>query len=202
MQLKLKIPANKQGSRLQIVTFKSPAAFRGWLAKNHAQSDGIWLRIYKKGASELSVTYAQALDQALCYGWIDGQKQKFDQTSWLQRFTPRRPRSGWSKINTQHAERLMKSGEMTPAGLKAIEAAKLDGRWKAAYDSPGNAAPPDDFLRELNKNRKAKAFFETLNKRNTYAIVYRLQTAKKPETRTKRIQQFVAMLARHEKLHP
>jgi uncharacterized protein YdeI (YjbR/CyaY-like superfamily) len=193
---------NKQDPRLQTVSFKSPAEFRSWLAKNHAQSDGIWMRIYKKGASELPVTYAQALDQALCYGWIDGQKQKFDQDSWLQRFTPRRPRSGWSKINTQHAERLMKFGEMTPAGLKAIEAAKLDGRWKAAYDSPRNAVPPDDFLRELNKNRKAKAFFETLNNSNTYAIVYRLQTAKKPETRTKRIQQFVAMLARNEKLHP
>ncbi len=191
-----------QDPRFHSVRFKSPAEFRRWLAKSHAQSDGIWLRIYKKGASEPSVTYAQALDQALCYGWIDGQKQKFDQDSWLQRFTPRRSRSGWSKINTQHAERLMKSGQMTPTGLKAIEAAKLDGRWKAAYDSPGNAVPPDDFLRELSKNRKARAFFETLNKRNTYAIVYRLQTAKKPETRTKRIQQFVAMLARNEKLHP
>jgi uncharacterized protein YdeI (YjbR/CyaY-like superfamily) len=114
----------KQDSGLQTVSFKSPSKFRGWLAKNHPRSEGIWLRIYKKGANELSVTYAQALDQALCYGWIDGQKQKFDQDSWLQRFTPRRPRSGWSKINTQHAERLMKSGEMTPAGLKAIEAAK------------------------------------------------------------------------------
>jgi uncharacterized protein YdeI (YjbR/CyaY-like superfamily) len=192
----------KQDSRLQTVSFKSSAGFRGWLAKNHAQSEGIWLRIHKKGAGELSITYAQALDQALCYGWIDGQKQTFDQDSWLQRFTRRRPRSGWSKINTRHAERLMKSGAMTPPGLTAIEAAKADGRWKAAYDSPGNAAPPVDFLNELNKNKKAKAFFGTLNKANTYAIVYRLQTAKKPETRARRIQQFVAMLARNEKLHP
>ena len=134
--------ANKQDPGLQVVGFKSTSAFRTWLAKNHAQSAGIWLRIYKKGASERSVTYAQALDQALCYGWIDGQKQKGDENSWLQKFTPRRRRSGWSKINTQHAERLMKSGEMAPAGSRAIDAAKLDGRWKAAYDSPGTAAPP------------------------------------------------------------
>jgi uncharacterized protein YdeI (YjbR/CyaY-like superfamily) len=193
--------ASRQERSLRIVSFESPAAFRGWLAKNHARPDGIWLRIHKKQSSKLSVTYAQALDQALCYGWIDGQKQKFDENSWLQRFTPRRPGSAWSKINTQHAERLMKSGEMTPAGLKIIEAARLDGRWKAAYDSPGNAAAPEDFLRELNKNRKAKAFFETLNRSNVYAIVYRLQTAKRPETRARRIQQFVAMLARNEKLH-
>jgi uncharacterized protein YdeI (YjbR/CyaY-like superfamily) len=193
---------NKRNSQLQTVSFNSPADFRNWLAKNHAQSEGVWLRIYKKGASEPSITYAEALDQALCYGWIDGRKETFDQDSWLQRFTPRRSGSGWSKINTRHAERLMKSGEMTPQGLQAIESAKRDGRWDAAYDSPANASPPDDFLKELNKNQKARAFFETLNKRNIYAIVYRLQTAKKPETRIRRIQQFVAMLARNEKLHP
>lgn len=178
-----------QDPRLVTLSFESPVEFRAWLSKNHSESVGIWLRIYKKAASELSVTYAQALDQALCYGWIDGQKQKFDQDSWLQRFTPRRPRSGWSKINTQHSERLMKSGEMTPAGLKAIEDAKLDGRWEAAYGSSRNVELPDDFLAELNKNKRASA------------IVYRLQTARKPETRKKRIDQFVAMLERSEKLH-
>lgn len=192
----------KREPRLPIVRFKSPADYRSWLAKNHAQSDGIWLRIYKKGAGEASVTYAEALDQSLCYGWIDGQKRPCDETSWLQKFTPRRPKSGWSKVNTQHAERLIKSGRMAPAGLKAIEAAKVDGRWKAAYDSPGNATPPDDFLRELSKNKRAEAFFETLNKRNTYAIVYRLQTARKPETRAKRMKLILAMLVRGEKFHP
>jgi uncharacterized protein YdeI (YjbR/CyaY-like superfamily) len=182
--------------------FKSSADYRSWLAKNHTRSDGIWLRIYKKVSTEASISYAQALDQSLCYGWIDGQKRRYDEYSWLQKFTPRRPKSGWSKINTQHAERLVESGEMTPAGLKAIKAAKVDGRWKAAYDSPGNATPPDDFLRELNKNKKAKAFFETLNKSNIYAIVYRLQTAKKPETRTKRMKMILAMLVKGEKFHP
>jgi uncharacterized protein YdeI (YjbR/CyaY-like superfamily) len=192
----------KTDSPLQVISFKSPAEFRRWMAKHHAKSDGIWLRIFKKGSSELSITYAQALDQALCYGWIDGQKQKYDEDSWLQWFTVRRPKSGWSKINTQHAERLLKSGDVAPAGLKAIEAAQLDGRWQAAYDSPGNAMAPDDFLEALKKNKKAQAFFKTLNKANTYAIVYRLQTVKKAETRAKRIEQFVAMLARNKKLHP
>ncbi len=188
--------------RLQIMRFKSSSDYRRWLAKNHARSDGIWLRIYKKGAGGASVTYAEALDQSLCYGWIDGQKKPFDENSWLQKFTPRRPKGGWSKINTQHAERLIKSGDMAPAGLEAIEAAKADGRWKAAYDSPGNATPPEDFLKELSKNPSAKAFFETLNKRNTYAIVYRLQTAKKPETRARRMKVILAMLVRGEKFHP
>jgi uncharacterized protein YdeI (YjbR/CyaY-like superfamily) len=188
--------------RLQIMRFKSSSDYRRWLAKNHARSNGIWLRIYKKAAGEASVTYAEGLDQSLCYGWIDGQKNPFDENSWLQKFTPRRPKGGWSKINTLHAERLIKSGEMAPAGLKTIEAAKADGRWKAAYDSPGNATPPEDFLRELSKDRRARAFFETLNKRNTYAIVYRLQTARKPETRMKRMKMILAMLGRGETFHP
>ena len=188
--------------RSDTISFPTQVAFRSWLEENHSRSEGIWLRIYKKGSGVPSVTYAQALDEALCYGWIDGQKQSFDLTSWLQRFTPRRPRSGWSKINTEHAERLIKSGEMTTAGLKEIEAAKKDGRWKRAYDSWGTAVPPEDFLSELNKSRRAKAFFETLDRANVYAILYRLQTAKKPETRAKRIRQFIDMLDRHEKLHP
>ena len=145
------------------------------------------------------MTYSQALDQALCFGWIDGQKKPYDDQSWLTRFTPRRPKSGWSKINTQHAERLIKSGEMTPAGLKEVNAAKADGRWKTAYDSFGKAIVPDDFLREVAKNKKAKAFFETLNKTNLYSIVYRLQTAKKPETRERWKRRIIQMLARGEK---
>jgi uncharacterized protein YdeI (YjbR/CyaY-like superfamily) len=182
--------------------FKSSADFRQWLEKNHARSDGIWLRIFKKASSEKSLTYAEALDQALCYGWIDGQKKPFDEQSWLQRFTRRRPKSGWSKVNTQHVARLTKAGAMSPVGLEAVEAAKADGRWKAAYASPRNARPPEDFLKELEKNRKAKAFFETLNKANVYSIVYRLDTAKKPETRAKRMKLILAMMAQGKKFHP
>ncbi len=186
---------------MKTMSFKSPRDFRTWLAKNHTQSDGIWLRIYKKDSGAATVTYAEALDQALCFGWIDGQKQTYDKQSWLQRFTPRRPKSGWSKTNTRHAERLIKSGEMASAGLKEVSAAKADGRWRAAYDSSSNAAVPDDFLTVLAKNKKAKTFFETLNKANLYSITYRLQTAKKPETREKRMRAIVEMFARGEKFH-
>ncbi len=181
--------------------FKSSRVFRTWLAKNHGRPDGIWLRIYKKAAGVATVTYAEALDHALCFGWIDGQKQPYDAQSWLQKFTPRRPRSGWSKINTRHAERLMNAGAMTPAGLKEVIDAKTDGRWRAAYDSSSTAAVPDDFLRALAKKKKAKTFFATLNKANRYSITYRLQTAKKPETRAKRMRAIVEMLARGEKFH-
>ena len=184
---------------MKIVTFQSSTAFRSWLKTNHAASDGIWLRIFKKDSGKESISYAEALDQALCYGWIDGQKKAHDDRSWLQKFTPRRPRSGWSKINVQHAERLIKSSEMTPAGLAAVEAAKADGRWGTAYDSFRNAAVPADFLKELAGSKEASAFFETLNKTNRYSIAYRLQTAKKPETRKKRIRAIIEMLARGEK---
>ena len=186
---------------MQTISFESPRAFRAWLTKNHKQSEGIWLRIYKKDAGVATVSYAEALDQALCYGWIDGQKQPHDAQSWLQKFTPRRPNSGWSKNNTKHAERLIKSGAMTAAGLREVEGAKADGRWQAAYDAFGSSAVPDDFLRELARNKKAKAFFATLNKTNLYSIVYRLQTAKRPETRAKRILAIIAKLARGEKFH-
>jgi uncharacterized protein YdeI (YjbR/CyaY-like superfamily) len=187
---------------LKTLSFRSAREFRTWLDINHGSSDGIWLRILKRNSDKPSITYAEALDQALCYGWIDGQKQPQDEQSWLQKFTPRRPKSGWSKINTQHVERLVKTGQMTDAGLRAVEAAKADGRWQAAYDSPRNAALPDDFLKALDKDKRAKAFFETLNKANIYSIVYRLQTAKKPETREKRMRMILAMLARGEKFHP
>jgi uncharacterized protein YdeI (YjbR/CyaY-like superfamily) len=187
---------------LKTLTFKSSLQFRGWLETNHASSDGIWLRIFKKDSGKQSITYSEALEQSLCFGWIDGQKQPYDSRSWIQKFTPRRARSGWSRINTQHAERLIKTGQMTHAGLAAVEAAKADGRWQAAYDSPRNATPPDDFLKALGKDKRAKAFFETLNKANVYAIVYRLQTAKKPETRERRLKMILDMLARNEKFHP
>jgi uncharacterized protein YdeI (YjbR/CyaY-like superfamily) len=183
------------------MSYASSRDFRVWLAKNHSQSEGIWLRIYKKDSGVATVTYVEALDQALCFGWIDGQKKPLDNQSWLQKFTPRRPKSGWSKNNTQHAERLIRAGEMAPAGLKEVNAAKADGRWKAAYDSFAHAAVPDDFLRELAANKKAKAFFETLNKTNLYSIAYWLQTAKKPETRERRMRAIIEKLAREEKFH-
>ena len=185
----------------EILAFRSSAGFRKWLSANHRQAEGIWLRIFKKHSGEPSVTYAEALDEALCFGWIDGQKQRGDDASWLQRFTRRRPKSGWSKRNTQHAERLMKGGRMRAAGQAEIDAAKKDGRWAAAYDSPSKATLPEDFLAVLGRNKKAKAFFETLNKANRYAIAYRLQTAKKPETRQKRMEMILAMLARGEAFH-
>jgi uncharacterized protein YdeI (YjbR/CyaY-like superfamily) len=186
---------------MKTMSFISSGDFRTWLEKYHSQSDGVLLRIYKKDSGVATVTYAEALDQALCFGWIDGQKKPHDKQSWIQKFTPRRPKSGWSKINTQHVVRLTKIGAMTPAGLEAVEAAKADGRWKAAYDSFGNAAVPNDFLKELARNKKANAFFETLNNTNLYSITYRLQTAKKPETREKRMHAIIEKLARGEKFH-
>ncbi len=187
---------------LEILPFKSPREWEKWLAKNHASSQGIWIKYFKKSSGVPSVTYAQALDGALCYGWIDGQGAPYDEKSWLQKFTPRRPKSGWSKNNTGHAERLIKAGRMKPAGLLQIEAAKKDGRWDKAYHPQSTATLPEDFLKEVNKNRKAKAFLATLNRVNVYAIIYRLHSAKKPETRDKRFKQFLAMLAKGEKLHP
>jgi uncharacterized protein YdeI (YjbR/CyaY-like superfamily) len=185
----------------EILSFRSPSELRKWLAANHRQSDGIWLRIFKRDSGEPTVTYAEALDEALCFGWIDGLKQSHDGVSWRQRFTPRRPKSGWSKINTQHADRLITAGRMKAAGQAAIDAAKKDGRWTAAYDSPSKATFPEDFLAALPRNKKAKAFFESLNKANRYAIAYRLQTAKKPETRKRRMEMILAMLARGEAFH-
>jgi uncharacterized protein YdeI (YjbR/CyaY-like superfamily) len=184
-----------------ILSFRSPAEFRKWLAANHDKSDGIWLRIFKKNSETASVTYAEALDEALCFGWIDGQKQKHDEESWVQKFTRRRAKSGWSRINTGHAERLIKAGRMKPPGQAEVDAAKKDGRWKAAYDSPSNSTFPDDFLAALSNDPKAKAFFYSLNKANRYAISYRLQTAKRPETRQKRMEMILGMLARGEAFH-
>ncbi len=187
---------------LETLSFKTPEAFRRWLAKNQTREEGIWLRFFKKASGVKSVTYAEVLDEALCHGWIDGQARPFDDESWIQKFTPRRPRSGWSKRNVEHAERLTKAGLMTAPGMAAIEAAKADGRWHAAYDSPSKAEPPADFLRELARHKKAEAFFKSLNRANIYAIVYRLQTAKKPETRERRMATILEMLKRGETFHP
>jgi uncharacterized protein YdeI (YjbR/CyaY-like superfamily) len=185
----------------EAIRFRSSSEFRKWLAANHRLPEGIWLRIFKKNSGQASITYAEALDEALCFGWIDGQKQRHDEHSWLQRFIPRRPRSGWSKLNTKHAERLVRAGRMTAAGQAEIDAAKKNGRWMAAYDSPSNATLPEDFLAALRRNKKATAFFESLNKANRYAITYRLQTARKPETRQRRMTTILAKLARGEVLH-
>jgi len=168
---------------------------------NHVNSRGIWLRIFNKESGEKTITYAEALDEALCYGWIDGQKKKFDSDSWIQKFTPRQARSIWSKRNIQHIERLTNENRMKAAGLKVFDDAKNDGRIAAAYDSPSNSTAPDDFLQLLEKNKKAKAFFDSLNKANKYAITWRLQTTKKPETREKRMNSILEMLANGEKFH-
>jgi uncharacterized protein YdeI (YjbR/CyaY-like superfamily) len=171
------------------------------MAKEHTRASVLLLRIYKKHCGVPSITYAEALDQALCFGWIDGQKRPFDATSWVQKFTPRRPKSRWSKKNVAHVDRLTEAGQMTPAGLEEVEAAKADGRWAAAYDSPANATMPPEFVKELALNTKAKQFYATLNKTNLYSIAYRLQTAKRPETKIKRIKLIIEMLARGEKFH-
>ena len=181
--------------------FASGAAFLAWLAQHHGTPTGVWLRIYKKGSATPTVTYAEALDAALRYGWIDGQKRGLDAVSWLQRFAPRRARSIWSRINTAAAEKLIADGLMRPPGLEEVEAARRDGRWDAAYEPQKTAQVPDDFLAGLKNNGVAQAFYEGLDKVNRYAIVHRLQTAKKPETRAKRIGDFVAKLARGERFH-
>jgi len=190
-----------KSTEIKTLAFKSALKWREWLEKNYTLTQGIWLRIYKKDSGKATVFYPEALDEALCFGWIDGQKKPYDEESWLQKFTPRRAKSNWSKINTEHAERLTKAGKMHTAGLKAIEEAKADGRWEQAYQGQRFMEIPDDFMAELNKNKKAKAFFETLNKVNLYAIGYRLQTAKRAETRQKRIVQFIEMFAKGEKFH-
>ena len=186
---------------MDTLSFRSWRDFRTWLSKNHSRSDGIWLRIYKKDSNVTTVTYPEALDQALCFGWIDGQKRAYDEQSYLQRFTPRRSNSPWSKKNTEHAEHLIAAGEMAPTGLKEVEAAKADGRWSTAYEAFGKATVPEDFFKVLAQHKRAYAFFQTLNKTNLYSIVYRLQTAKKPETRERRMRAIIEKLARGEKFH-
>lgn len=195
-------PMPMKSTDLPILPFASQKKWTDWLAKQHDQSAGVWLKLGKRDSGILSVMYEEALEVALCYGWIDGQKKGLDDKYWLQKFTPRGPKSIWSKINTEKAERLIASGEMKPAGLKAIEAAKQDGRWEAAYSSQKNMSVPEDFQAALDKNKKAKAFFATLNSANRYAILFNIQTAKKAETRARRIQKFVEMLERSEKLYP
>jgi uncharacterized protein YdeI (YjbR/CyaY-like superfamily) len=181
--------------------FKTSQAFETWLAKNHDISKGFWLKIFKKDSGKKTISYAEALDVALCYGWIDGQKQAFDELAYLQKFCPRIEKSIWSKINIGHVERLIKDGRMRNAGLIAVEKAKANGNWEKAYDSPSKMTIPEDFIKELSKNKKAEEFFKSLNKTNLFSIGFRLQTAKKAETREKRIKDIIDKLAKGEKFH-
>jgi len=191
----------KTPADLPVLRFPDPKAWSAWLDEHHATAAGIWLRIARKGSGAASVTYAEALEVALLYGWIDGQKQSFDEASWVQKFTPRGPRSIWSKINREKAEALIAAGRMKPAGLAAVEQARQNGRWDAAYDRQGAATVPDDLQAALDASPRAKAFFATLNSVNRYAILFRIQTVKKAETRAKKIQQFVKMLEEQKKIH-
>ena len=184
-----------------MIAFASAAAFRKWLTRHHAEHPGIWLKIGKKASGIPTVTYAEALDEALCFGWIDGQKKSFDATAFLQKFTKRGKRSVWSKVNVGHVTRLEKEGRMRPAGFAAVAAAKADGRWAAAYHSFSTAEMPEDFLAALAGEPDAKAFFDTLSKTQRYGFFFRIATAKKAATRSKRIADFVTMLKRGEKLH-
>lgn len=186
---------------IEILSFKDQRSWSIWLSENHTLEQGIWLKIFKKNSNEKSVTYSEAVDEALCFGWIDGVAHKYDDESYIQKFTPRRKKSIWSKINIGKVERLLAEGRIQPPGLAQIEAAKADGRWAQAYDSPTTMTIPEDFMAELKKDEKAYAFFQTLNKTNIYAIGWRLQTAKKPETRERRKQALLEMLKKGEKLH-
>jgi uncharacterized protein YdeI (YjbR/CyaY-like superfamily) len=184
------------------VEFASAKAWAAWLAKNHAKSRGVWLRLAKKGSGDVTVSYSDALDVALCYGWIDGRKAKLDERAWRQRFSPRTAQSKWSKLNRTRVERLVESGAMKPAGQAEVRRAQADGRWDTAYDAQSTATVPPDLRRELKKHPGVAAFFDTLDSRNRYAILYRIQDAKKPETRTRRIEKFVAMCRAQEKIYP
>ncbi len=187
---------------LETVAFESAEAFQAWLGENHAVSPGIWLKLRKKAPGVVALDYVQALDVALCYGWIDGQKAAMDDEWWLQRFGPRTARSRWSKINRDKVAALIEQGRMRPPGQAEIDRATADGRWDAAYDSPRTATVPDDLAAALAAEPAAAEFFETLNRTNRFAIIYRVQDAKRPETRARRIEKYVTMLAKSEKPHP
>ncbi|MFN3431092.1 MAG: YdeI/OmpD-associated family protein [Candidatus Sericytochromatia bacterium] len=186
---------------LPVMPFESAAAWRDWLDAHHTTSPGLWVRIYKKASRRPTVTYAEALDEALCYGWIDSTKAPLDEASFLQRFSPRKARSAWSQVNRGHVARLTEAGQMRPAGQKAVDEARADGRWDAAYAPQSRMAVPDDLQAALDAHPEAKAHFETLNKVNRYAILYRIQAVKKPETRLKRIDWAIDLLLKRETVH-
>jgi uncharacterized protein YdeI (YjbR/CyaY-like superfamily) len=187
---------------LPTIAFASAAEWEAWLEANHAVSAGVWIKIAKKDAGIESVRYPEVLDSALCFGWIDGRREALDERWFLQRYTPRRSRSRWSRINREKAQLLIEGGRMRPSGLGEVERAKADGRWAAAYAGQRSIAVPDDLQRELDARPGARAFFAELSGQNRYAILYRLQDAKRPETRARRLAQFVAMLEAGETLHP
>ncbi len=184
-----------------ILHCKTQKDWEKWLAKNHTDPVGVRLQFFKKATGKQTFTYAEALDAALCFGWIDGQAHPYDADSWLQNFTPRRKQSPWSKRNIEHAKRLIKEDRMRSSGQAEIDRAKKDGRWDRAYDGQSTSAIPEDFLKAVAKNKKAQAFFDTLNKANLYAISYRLQTAKKPETRERRFKAILEMIKKGETFH-
>jgi uncharacterized protein YdeI (YjbR/CyaY-like superfamily) len=187
---------------LPLLPFASAAAWEAWLEEHHADADGVWIRMAKKGSGVESVRYPEVLEVALCFGWIDGRREAHDERFFLQRYTPRRARSRWSKINRETAERLIAEGRMRPAGVAEVERAKADGRWDAAYESASRMTVPEDLQRELDARPAAKAFFEGLSSQNRYAILYRLHDAKRPETRARRLDTFVAMLEAGETIYP
>jgi uncharacterized protein YdeI (YjbR/CyaY-like superfamily) len=187
---------------LETRSFASVAEWEAWLRTHHDSAPGVWIRFARKGSGVASVTYMEALQEALRFGWIDGQARGVDESWYEQRFTPRRARSIWSKRNRGFALALIEAGRMEPAGLREVERARADGRWDAAYDAPSTAQVPEDLQAALDAAPAAAAFFATLNSQNRYAILHRIQTARRPETRARRIETFVAMLARGETLHP
>lgn len=194
----MNVPVIKDG--LPVILFETQKTWGKWLEKNET-SAGVWVQIAKKGSGMQSITYQQALEVALCFGWIDGLKNAWDEKSWIQRFTARKPNSKWSKINKEKALELIETGKMRPSGFASIETAKKKGTWNTAYDSQKNAEVPIDLQSELNKNHEAAEFFNSLNNVNRYAIIYRLQTAKTAELRVKKLTQLVEMLKRKEKIH-
>jgi uncharacterized protein YdeI (YjbR/CyaY-like superfamily) len=195
-------PTKVGAAKVPVVSFPDPRAWSTWLVSHHESSRGVWMKIAKKGSGYSSITYAEALTEAIAWGWIDGQKQKLDEAWWLQKFTPRGARSIWSKINREKALALIAAHKMKPAGLKEVERARRDGRWEAAYDPQSRATVPPDLAAALAVNPRAAAFFATLESYNRYAVLFRIHAASKPETRTKRIAKFVGMLERGEKIHP
>ena len=192
----------KKADTLPILSFETQQDWERWLTEHHTDTVGIWLKIAKKETGIPSVNYSEALDSALCYGWIDGQKASFDDQYWLQKFTPRRPKSIWSKVNCDKATALIAEGRMQPEGIRQVELAKADGRWESAYESQSKINVPADFQSELDKNQKAKDFFSTLNSINRYAILFRIHSAKRPATRSARINKFIEMLSTNQKIYP
>jgi uncharacterized protein YdeI (YjbR/CyaY-like superfamily) len=195
------MPMRSPKDGLEIRAFRDAERFSAWLSKNHAKPGGVWVRFFKAQSGVASVTYAEALDAALCWGWIDGALRPFDAKSWLRRFTPRRPRSLWSKRNRELAEALDRRGLIRPSGRAQIEAAQKDGRWQRAYDKATTAEVPEDFLRALRRVPGALAFFRSLNRANVYAVCYRLQTARTPELRQKRLAELVKRMGERRPIH-